>query len=163
MNKVALLSKGRVRISDPPLLWLGDLIGARPSPWEDFHVPGLMLNAYQIIGMNRRAESYAELLSRFSGIPLMIDSGGFNFLKNPKYCPVDGIEVYGPSQAFEEFVPGLGRDRADFSRVRMGRVDDGLHAVLLDERYQARAIQRAGTASDSVVLTDVKRCVGGGR
>lgn len=27
-----------------------------------------------------------------------------DFLKDPKYCPVDYLEVYGPRQAFEEFV-----------------------------------------------------------
>ncbi len=81
----------------------------RPELQDNFHRFLTMQYENNIEEYNKDHE---VRYSSFDEIPLsptlpedrmeQIDWG--NFLKNPEYCPVDGIEVYGPRQAFEEFV-----------------------------------------------------------
>lgn len=67
-----------------PILWLGHLIGAKPHPWKHMPVPGIILNAIQVVNKtNNNSKALRILLSNFDVQRLMIDSGGYNLLKNP--------------------------------------------------------------------------------
>ena len=101
MNKMSFSSNRSAKISKPPMLWLGHLIGAKPEPWRTFEIPGVILNAYQIHSLGiKKAE---HLISNHLGsqVPTMIDSGGYNFLKNPeKAIEIEELaEIYRNSKA----------------------------------------------------------------
>lgn len=79
---------GRKISRNPPRLWLGHLIGSEPRPWLDFEVPGVIVNAYQ---MRKKIASNSFTLEHLSdecnNSPVMIDSGGYNFIKDPDKIP----------------------------------------------------------------------------
>lgn len=65
-------------------LILGTPINAVPRPWSILSVPGIMVNAYDIlrIGLSRvRGRGLRKLLGIDDDIELWIDSGGYQFLK----------------------------------------------------------------------------------
>ena len=96
-NQIKVTARGQVRAASRPCLWLGHLLGAKPEPWLLFQVPGIILNAYQILRLSQARESSPQsVVSPFMDGPLMIDSGGYNLIKNPA-CPIttkDLVEVY---------------------------------------------------------------------
>jgi len=86
MNATRFTPKGKTRSRKTPTLWLGHLLGANPKPWTTFEVPGIILNAYQIFQLERSKSYDKKDPFQFSsnGTPIMIDSGGYYFLKNPE-------------------------------------------------------------------------------
>lgn len=87
-NRISV-STSTARVENAPLLWLGHLVGASPLPWKQFEVPGVILNAYQILNKTRNGQNeIADIMSEIESAPLMIDSGGYYFIKNPN-CAID--------------------------------------------------------------------------
>lgn len=84
MNTEEIKANGDIHSVERPCLWLGHLLGATPKPWENFQVPGLILNAYQMIQkIDDDFDAIDGILRRFDGVSSMIDSGGYYFLKEP--------------------------------------------------------------------------------
>jgi len=94
-----LLKLGDLNL-ETPILWLGQQIYGVPEPWTQFAgISGIMVNASEVLSYARPQQGIHEFLS-CPGIPVMMDSGGFLFLK--KKCltvtPDDILELYRSSK-----------------------------------------------------------------
>lgn len=88
------------RTLQTPLCWLTySLAGGGPRPWEHFSIDGVMINAFDILPYRSRLElAVGNGLPDFLGYhgPIMLDSGGFLYLRFAKhpYTPTDLMSFY---------------------------------------------------------------------
>lgn len=92
-----------------PALWLGHRVGGTPRPWHSFELPGVLMNACDILLTGRTAERARTLgLNEYLGLPasmpVLLDSGGYLYLKRSRF-EADPAEVL---QLYEELQPTIG-------------------------------------------------------
>jgi len=96
---------------ETPILFLGTILNGKPEPWKYFEsrkipveVPGMIINAYEILKSETRKKNIFELgIKEYLGFSntLFMDSGGFLIQKNQKFdISVDDVlEVYRKTSA----------------------------------------------------------------
>jgi len=86
-----------------PLFWMGHIIGGTPKPWEYFKVENILVNSYDIINKKSAYQKIIEIgIKKFLGFdgPVMLDSGGFFFLKKNIEIPIEEImDLYEKANA----------------------------------------------------------------
>ena len=92
-----------------PILWLGHRLGGKPRPWQAFSLPGVLVNAWQVLSMRRvprQASPYRvqECRDLMTSSPVLIDSGGYLYLKREDFRP-DPLEIL---QLYEDLNPAIG-------------------------------------------------------
>jgi 7-cyano-7-deazaguanine tRNA-ribosyltransferase len=96
---------GKLRVGDSeiatPILWLGHRVGGKPRPWQVFRLPGLLMNAWDILSTGQasqkvREDGINEYLGLDPSCPTLLDSGGYLYLKrgNLKVDPCDVLKLY---------------------------------------------------------------------
>lgn len=92
-----------------PILWLGHRVGGEPKPWQAFQLPGVLMNAWDILASGRAAIKVREAgLSSYLGLDrssaVLLDSGGYLYLKR------DDMEanLYEILELYEDLVPMIG-------------------------------------------------------
>ncbi len=76
---------------------LGTPINSRPKPWLYFHVPALMVNAYDIIKNKDRKEHTIKNILQYDG-EVWMDSGGYQFLRHGKIPDIEDL-----SRVYDKF------------------------------------------------------------
>ena len=92
-----------------PILWLGHRLGGKPRPWQAFSLPGVLVNAWQILSTGRvprQASAYRvqECRDLMSSSPVLIDSGGYLYLRREDFRP-DPLEIL---DLYEDLSPAIG-------------------------------------------------------
>ncbi|MEW6424676.1 MAG: hypothetical protein AB1523_08000 [Bacillota bacterium] len=69
-----------------PILWLGHRVGGNPKPWQAFRVPGLLMNAWDILSSGQTLKGIQSAgLHQYLGLDtscsILLDSGGYLYLK----------------------------------------------------------------------------------
>ena len=69
-----------------PILWLGHSVGGTPQPWRAFHIPGVLMNAWDLLSAGRaleraRCDGLHAHLGLDDSCPVLLDSGGYLYLK----------------------------------------------------------------------------------
>jgi len=84
-----------------PILWFTQLPSNQPNLHENVDIDGLMVNAYHIYSQKARYKKLSEKknIFEFFGLknkPIILDSGGFLFQKNPKihFSVQDLLDIY---------------------------------------------------------------------
>ena len=104
---------GKLRVSDnevsTPVLWLGHRVGGNPKPWQAFHLPGVLMNAWDILSTGRasqkvRKAGIREYLNLETSCATFLDSGGYLYLKRDDIKP-DPLKVLG---LYEDSAPTVG-------------------------------------------------------
>jgi len=104
---------GKLRVSDnevsTPVLWLGHRVGGNPKPWQAFHLPGVLMNAWDILSTGRasqkvRKAGIREYLNLETSCATFLDSGGYLYLKRDDIEP-DPLKVLG---LYEDSAPTVG-------------------------------------------------------
>ncbi len=92
-----------------PALWLGHRVGGMPRPWQAFDLPGLLMNACDIISTGRtlskaRDSGLNDYLGLPRSTPVLLDSGGYLYLKRER-MDADPVEVL---HLYEDLGPSIG-------------------------------------------------------
>ena len=104
---------GKLRIGDTevltPILWLGHRVGGNPKPWQAFRLPGVLMNALDILSNSQASQKARKIginqyLSLAMSYPTLLDSGGYLYLKrgNVKADPCEVLKLY------EDLAPTIG-------------------------------------------------------
>jgi 7-cyano-7-deazaguanine tRNA-ribosyltransferase len=93
-----------VRRFQYPFLWLGSPVKNKVKPWTRFNIDGLVVNAFDIIKKSRvesaiRQQTIKAFLN-FRG-PVMIDSGGYLFMKSKELH----VDLAGLVDLYEQAKP----------------------------------------------------------
>jgi len=104
---------GKLKIMDieisTPILWLGHRVGGNPKPWQTFPLPGVLMNAWDILSTGTTSQRARTTgLNRYLGLdascPTLLDSGGYLYLKRDdvKADPCEILSLY------EDLIPTIG-------------------------------------------------------
>jgi 7-cyano-7-deazaguanine tRNA-ribosyltransferase len=116
IEKKALLTDariGKLRVSgdevSTPVLWLGHRVGGNPKPWQAFHLPGVLMNAWDILSTGQASQKARKAgLNQYLGLdtscPTLLDSGGYLYLKRDDVS-ADPCEVL---KLYEDLAPTIG-------------------------------------------------------
>ncbi|MEM2125660.1 MAG: hypothetical protein QXQ53_04615 [Candidatus Methanosuratincola sp.] len=96
---------GKLRVGDhemvTPILWLGHRVGGTPRPWQAFHLPGVLMNAWDILSTGEACQKAREAgINQYLGLdnscPTLLDSGGYLYLKrnDVKVGPCEVLDLY---------------------------------------------------------------------
>ncbi len=104
---------GTLRVGDreisTPLLWLGHRVGGTPRPWQAFRLPGVLMNAWDILSASMVCQKIREYgIDQYLGLdqscPILLDSGGYLYLKRND-IEADPCKVL---KLYEELNPTIG-------------------------------------------------------
>lgn len=96
---------GELRVGDckvlTPILWLGHRAGGTPRPWQAFHLPGVLMNAWDILSTGQASQEARKAgIHQYLGLdkscPALLDSGGYLYLKrnDVKADPCEILALY---------------------------------------------------------------------
>jgi 7-cyano-7-deazaguanine tRNA-ribosyltransferase len=104
---------GRLKVGNDevstPILWLGHRVRGNPKPWQAFHLPGVLMNAWDILSTGQASENIRkagiqEYLNLGISCATFLDSGGYLYLKRDDVRP-DPLEILG---LYEDSAPTIG-------------------------------------------------------
>ena len=104
---------GRLKIGDKevltPILWLGHRARGNPKPWQVFRLPGVLMNAWDILSTNQVSQKVREVgiqeyLNLETSSATFLDSGGYLYLKRDDVKP-DPLQILG---LYEDSAPTIG-------------------------------------------------------
>jgi len=102
---------GKLRVGDnevsTPILWLGHRVGGNPKPWQAFHLPGVLMNAWDILSTGQASQKVRRAgIQKYleTSCATFLDSGGYLYLKRDDIEP-DPLKVLG---LYEDSAPTIG-------------------------------------------------------
>jgi len=92
-----------------PVLWLGHRVGGDPKPWKVFSLPGVLMNAWDILSTGQTSKKIREAgiegyLNLETSCATFLDSGGYLYLKQGK-INLDPLEILS---LYEDSTPTIG-------------------------------------------------------